>query len=112
MRERTQEQLQEAATTLNALANPEALLIVQTLLDHTLTITYDILVEQTGLALDKVRAHVARLAEAGIVVAHDSPVFRNPQAGFAYMNEDMPVLAEAIIESLWSDLIQKYRVAS
>ncbi len=115
MRERTHEHLQEAVTILSVLAHPEALLIVRALLDHTITLTYDGLMEETGLSLEQVREHVARLFDVGIVIAHDSPVFQNSQAGFAYMKSDMPVLAEAIIESLWGDLIlvydSRYRVS-
>lgn len=112
MRQLTAEQLQRSASVLEAMASPDALAILQCILDEALTITYDALVEETGLHLDQVRGHVAKLAEAGILVRHNAPVFHNPDAGFAYLSEDMPALAECVIESLWSDLIRKYQVAS
>lgn len=111
MRQLTAEQLQRNASVLAAMSSPEALAILQCLLDSALTITYDAIVEETGLHLDQVRAHVAKLAEAGILVKHNAPVFSNPDAGFAYLSEDMPALAECVIESLWSDLIRKYKIA-
>lgn len=112
MRQLTAEQLQKSASVLAAMSSSDALAILQCLLDTSLTVTYDALVEETGLALEQVRTRVEKLAEAGILVRHNAPVFHNPDAGFAYLSEDMPALAECVVESLWSDLIRKYQVAS
>lgn len=113
MRERTAEQLQKAAHVFSVLASPHALSILQVLLNNPLTCpTYNAIAEETGLHPDCVWEQVQRLAEADIVIPHKADIPHNGYAGFCFLNKEMSVVAEAIIEELWSDVIRKWQVAS